>query len=46
MRQASCEPRLVSHRWPGNVRELRDVIERFMAFDPPPTAIGAAQIRL
>lgn len=40
------ESRLAAHRWPGNVRELRNVIERCMAFDPPPSTIGAAQLRL
>jgi tetratricopeptide (TPR) repeat protein len=40
------EARLVKHDWPGNVRELRNVIERTMAFEPLPRAIGAAELRL
>ncbi len=41
-----AQARLVAHRWPGNVRELRNVIERSLAFDPPPRSIGAAELRL
>ncbi len=38
--------RLVGYDWPGNVRELRNVIERSLAFGPPPRSIGAAELRL
>jgi hypothetical protein len=35
---------LTGHDWPGNVRELRNVIERVLAYAPPPDVITAAQL--
>jgi DNA-binding NtrC family response regulator len=37
---------LVRHRFPGNVRELRNVIERALAFAPPPEILHAEHLRL
>jgi hypothetical protein len=35
---------LTGHGWPGNVRELRNVIERVLAYAPPPDVITAAHL--
>jgi hypothetical protein len=35
---------LTGHDWPGNVRELRNVIERVLAYAPPPDVITAAHL--
>jgi len=37
---------LVAHRWPGNARELRNVIERALAYSPPPPVLTAGHLRL
>jgi transcriptional regulator with PAS, ATPase and Fis domain len=38
--------KLVQHDWLGNVRELRNVIERALAYSPPPRVLRAEHIRL
>ncbi len=37
---------LSAHSWPGNVRELRNVIERAMAFSPPPSVLRADHLHI
>ena len=37
---------LTAHTWPGNVRELRNVIERALAFGPPPPVLRAEHMRI
>ncbi|MCC7535830.1 MAG: sigma 54-interacting transcriptional regulator [Deltaproteobacteria bacterium] len=37
---------LRAHDWPGNARELRNVLERAMAFAPPPKVLRAHHLRI
>ncbi len=39
-------PKLTAHNWPGNVRELRNVIERALAYSPPPRVLRAEHLKL
>jgi predicted ATP-dependent protease len=38
--------KLMAHDWPGNVRELRNVLERALAFSPPPRVLRAEHLKL
>jgi transcriptional regulator with PAS, ATPase and Fis domain len=38
--------KLVAHDWPGNVREVRNVIERALAYSPPPRILRAEHLKL
>jgi Sigma-54 interaction domain len=35
---------LANYPWPGNVRELRNIIERALAFSPPPPVLTSAHL--
>jgi hypothetical protein len=38
--------KLNAYNWPGNVRELRNVIERALAYSPPPRVIRAEHLKI
>jgi transcriptional regulator with PAS, ATPase and Fis domain len=38
--------KLNAYGWPGNVRELRNVIERALAYSPPPRIIRAEHLKI